>query len=705
VGKARRKKRGPLDGRELRGPVPEQKGVPFVWAAALLVASITFVVFLPALSNDFVNWDDIYLTYENPNIQSLDFGFLKWAFTSVVIASWYPLTLVSFALDYAIWGPEPWGFHLTNVILHSANTFLVALLVCRLVETGRGRNEAGGVDKAVLVAGVVTALFFGIHPLRVESVAWVAERKDVLYSFFFLLSVLAYLKYADRAPGKTLFYLTSVVFFAMSLMSKPMAVTLPAVLVILDFYPLRRLNLDGGWKGCKTVVLEKVPFFTLSLVLSLLTVWTHQQGDTLMTLERVPLMERFFVALRAFAFYIYKMVLPINLAPYYPYPEDISFFAMEYIVSIMLLIAITSFCLWSSKRERLFSAVWIYYVVTLVPVIGVVQVGGQAAADRYTYLPSLGPFILAGLAAGASFERFSKKHFQALAVAAVLLISGVLANKTVKQIAVWQDSITLWSYEIKLFPEKALIAYINLGSAYNDLGRTDEAIEEYKIALRIKPDYAEAHNNLGNSYYEQGRIDEAIEEYKIALRIKPDHAVAHYNLGNAYANLGRTDEAIEEYKKALRIRPDYAEAHNNLGNVYDSLGRTDEAIEKYKIALRFKPDYAEAHNNLGNVYDSLGRTDEAIEKYKIAIRHKPDFAEAHNNLGNAYGKKGLFDIAVEEFLTALRLEPDFVEIHFNLGVTYKAKGLREEAIREFEQVLEMNPQDKEAREVLKSLSR
>jgi tetratricopeptide (TPR) repeat protein len=715
-----------------------------VWGAALLVASITFIVYLPALNNDFVNWDDFTYVSKNHEIRSIDLGFLKWGFTAVVSSNWHPLTMFSHALDYALWGLDPWGHHLTSIIFHSVNTLLVFILVVWLLgyaragETGIS-NDFAGPGKKALIAGIVTALLFGIHPVHVESVAWVSERKDVLSAFFFLLSVLAYLRFtSSRDSKRSIFYGACLILFAMALMSKPMAVTLPVVLLILDCYPLGRLTLGGGLKGARWLLIEKAPFFVLSLLSSLITLWAQRTGGALTTLEVTPLIVRILVALRAYAFYIYKMVLPIDLAPFYPYPRTVDFFTVEYIGSFILLIVVTSFCLWSVKRGKLFSAVWLYYLVTLIPVIGIIQVGEQAAADRYTYLPSLGPFLLAGLGAGAAFERYSKKQYQIAIIAALVILSGILANKTLKQIAIWQDSITLWSYEINLFPDNTT-AYINRGNAYNILGNYREAIKDLSRANELDPNSADAHNNLGFAYSNEGRIEKAIEELKKALRLRPDLAEAHYNLGNAYSRKGMTDKALEEYKKAIRHKPDFAEAHNNLGNAHYIQKRIDEAIAEYKEAirlnpyntkahynlgiafynqgrinkamaeykeaLRLKPDHAKAHNNLGLVYDRQGRTDEAIKEYRTALRLNPEIAEVHNNLGNIYHSQGRIDGAIEEFQIALRLEPDYAVARYNLGLAYNSKGLKDEAIREFEEVLKIRPDFEQARKMLQSVSR
>lgn len=547
-------------------PIPSCYKKP-TWIAAALPAFITFIVYLPTLQNGFVNWDDHWYVYENQNIISIDIEFLKWSMTTVVAALWHPLTMFSFAVDYAIWGFNPFGYHLTNILFHTANTFLVFVLVVRLAEGKTNsplplfiKDRARGYYS--LIAASVSTLLFGIHPLHVESVAWVSERKDVLSAFFFLLTLLAYLKYTSAGGSRRpVFYAVCLLTFLLALMSKPMAVSLPAVLLILDYYPLGRLEAKKGING---ILREKIPFFAFSLLSSLITIWASQLGEALQPVEDYPFIERLFTAGRAFVFYLVKMVLPFNLAPYYPQPVKIDIFTIEYMGSFMLLVVITIFCMLSLKRNKLFSAAWLYYIITLVPVIGIVKVGGHSMADRYTYLPSLGPFLLAGVGVAIFYGGRSNKLCRLTAIITLLFLSTILGIRTIKQIAVWKDSINLWSYEIKHFPTTVYKAYNNRGNAYAEQGRIDEAIEEYRTVLRLKPDYAEAYYNLGNAYFKQGRIDEATGKYKAVLRLKPDFIEAHYNLGLAYFKQGQIDMAIMEFTEVLRIRPNNTKAHRMI---------------------------------------------------------------------------------------------------------------------------------------------
>jgi hypothetical protein len=378
----------------------------FKYYLAGSIALITFLVYLTALRNDFVNWDDDIYVYENPYIRSLNPAFFKWAFFNFHASYWSPLTWISHALDYAVWGLNPLGHHLTNNILHAANTFLVVLLVIRLLDAWKGRTIHSGLssfvhERTMLIAAGTTGLLFGLHPVHVESVAWVAERKDLLCALFFLLSLIAYTKYASGADKEPVnnnkaprffnnYYLVTIGFFILALLSKPMAVTLPVVLLALDWYPFNRLRSPRAFR---LALIEKLPFFALSLLSSMLTVLAANKGGAMELMETVSLSTRVLVGFRSLVAYLGKMLWPLNLVPYYPYPKDASPLSLEYFSAIVLVIGITAACMVMAKKQKLWLSVWGYYVVTLVPVLGIVQVGGQAMADRFTYLPSLSPFL------------------------------------------------------------------------------------------------------------------------------------------------------------------------------------------------------------------------------------------------------------------------------------------------------------------------
>ncbi|MFQ5737098.1 MAG: hypothetical protein ACE5GY_09610, partial [Thermodesulfobacteriota bacterium] len=432
-----------------------------------LVAATVFIVYLPVLGNGFVNWDDGAYVYRNLHIRSLD---IRWAFSSVVVGTWLPLTLLSYTLDYAIWGLNPLGYHLTNNLLHALNSALVLVLGARLYAIAA---HGEGAKKGALWAGFVAALLFGLHPLRVESVAWIAERKDVLCAFFFLLAALAYIEYASvkNAPGRgLLWYAASLVLFILALLAKPMAVTLPAVLLILDLYPLGRLTGRRG-AGAGRAVAEKIPFFALSVAASATALWAQRLYDAVAPLSSAAPFDRVLTAINASVFYLYKTIAPVGLAPLYPRPSGMGgtgaslLSSPASIVSLAVFLVLTAVCVLTFRRRRYIGTAMLCYAVTLLPVSGIIRVGSQAAADRYTYLPTIGLFVLAGALAGRVIARQKARRGVGRGVGRMVVAATVLAAvialswATVRQTRVWKDSLTLWSYEIARYPGQVALAY------------------------------------------------------------------------------------------------------------------------------------------------------------------------------------------------------------------------------------------------------
>ncbi len=543
-------------------------------AIAALAALITFAVYLPALKNGFVNWDDPTLVYYNLHIQSIDLDLLKWAFKNVAIASWFPLTIFSFALDYALWGLDPWGFHLTNNILHALNAALVFILCVQLIKTARPDREM----RKTLIAAAVAALLFGLHPLRVESVAWVTERKDVLYALFFLLSVIVYLRYVSSSGlAKKLLYASSLCLFAMSVMSKSMAVTLPMVLLVLDYYPLKRLSFKWA------VVVEKIPFLLLSLGLSAMTTLTHRPDGALGALEGQAVLWRLLLPTRNYIFYLYKLILPVGLAPYYPYPENASPFSMEYVFALIIFTVITLLCVWMFRRQRLFLAVWLYYLVTLLPVIGLIKFGEFITADRYTYLSSIGPFMLAGLGVAYLMGEGKRQRMMTTTCAATVILA-IFAVMTIRQTAIWKDSLTLWSYTIKLYPNKISIAYNNRGLAYEARGDLLRAITDYDTATQIDPGNMLSYLNRGIAYGVMGDYRRAIGEFNKAIDLAPEDRKTYMNRGVAYLSMGDYRRAVEDLESAIQLDPSDPIGYYNLGLVYLKLGERAQATTNLKRA-------------------------------------------------------------------------------------------------------------------------
>jgi tetratricopeptide (TPR) repeat protein len=522
-------------------------------------------------------------------------------FTAFHAANWHPLTWLSHAIDYAIWGLNPLGHHLTSIIFHGLNTFLVVIIVMFLVNfaqkdnhisTNSGNNK--NISIITIVAGAITGLLFGIHPLHVESVVWISERKDVLYAFFFLLSILSYLKYPSSSPSqrqRILYYSLCLLFFVLSLMSKPMAVTLPAVLLILDFYPLRRLDIRLAFSSHRKVLMEKLPFLGLSFVAIVLTVLAQQEVGAIKPVESTFFEDRILIALKALSFYIYKMIWPIGLAPLYLYPTELSIFKMDNMFSLLFVLSITTYCFFTWEKKKFLSAIWIYYVITLLPVLGIIKIGDQLAADRYTYLPSLGIFLLIGLVIARITETALHKKLKKfyIVVVAVIIVTVLLSIFTIKQIKIWKDSISLWSTEIRLFPKNTHRTHFNLGHALQAKGFIDKAIEQYRLALKLKYDAPEIHNSIGYAYKSKGLIDKAIYHFQFTIKLNPDFQKAHTNLGFIYLSKGMHDNAIQHFKYVLQLIPNDPRAYLNLGIAYKSKGRIEEANKYFRIAQQLNP--------------------------------------------------------------------------------------------------------------------
>jgi tetratricopeptide (TPR) repeat protein len=542
-------------------------------AVCLALAAVTFAVFGQTLFHEFVNYDDDEYVYNNPVVaQGLTFKGIVWAF-SCHVDNWHPLTWLSHMLDCQLYGLNPAGHHLTNVLLHIATVIALFLVL---------RQMTGVLWRSAFVAAV-----FAIHPLRVESVAWVAERKDVLSGLLFMLTIGAYVRYARR-PWSPVRYGLVVLLFAMGLMCKPMLVTLPLVLLLLDYWPLQReepRKLSG-------LVLEKLPLLALSAAGCVVTLLA--QTGAIQSTGSFSLPLRLGNALVASMIYPGQMVYPAGLAALYPFPRH-GVPAWESALAGTLLAGI-SVVAWGQWRKRPWLLIgWVWYLVMLLPVVGIIQVGNQAHADRYTYLPQIGIYVaVTWMAAewGAKWQ-VERATFG-------VLMTGVLAVLMVcawKQTAYWQDSETLWARALACTKGNN-IAHFNLGVALGQKGRVEEAIAQYQEALQIAPHDAEAHNNLGMALFQKGNVDEAITHLQKAAQIQPGLAKAHYNLGVALCQKGRVEEAIVEYQNALQIKPDYAEAHNNLGHVLLQEGRVDEAIAHLQKALQIRPGYGVARSNL-----------------------------------------------------------------------------------------------------------
>ena len=586
---------------------------PIKFLISLFLIVITFAVFWQVNRHEFVNYDDNVYILENHHVQAgLTVKGVGWAFTSFYASNWHPLTWLSHMLDCELFGLNPKWHHLTNLIFHLANTVLLFLLLNRMT---------GALWKSAFVG-----ILFALHPLHVESVAWVAERKDVLSTFFWMLTLWAYIRYFEQ-PGLGKYIITLLLFMS-GLMSKPMLVTLPLVLLMLDYWPLDRLkHLSSSNTSITTpwipiafrLVLEKIPLIVLAAASSAITIFAQQQGNTVMSLEALPLGMRVANALVSYVTYIWKTIRPVGLAVFYPHPDMHAICKVAGAGSLLLCIFIIVLC--SARRRPYLAVGWLWYFITLAPVIGLVQVGAQAMADRYTYIPIIGLFII--IAWGIPDILASWRYKKQILIISTGLVISTVTVLTFFQLQNWKNNFTLFKHALRV-TDGNYLAHTNLGAALVGQGKLDEGITHYNRALEIKPDYALANYNLGVALDRKGDLQQAITHYENAIHSRPDYVKAHSNLGVALARQRKFDIAISHFSAALDIEPDIAEAHFNLGRCLAISGKIDKAIAHFAEVVRIRPDLAQAHYALGIALSRQGRRNEGIRYLETAVRLSPN---------------------------------------------------------------------------------
>ena len=577
-------------------------------AICIFLAVSTFAVYSQVQDHEFINYDDDKYVTNNEYVKA---GFTRdsvgWALTTSYNSNWHPMTWLSHMLDAQLFGPNSKGHHLTNLLFHIANVLLLFLVLLRM--TG-----------ALWQSGFVAALF-ALHPLNVESVAWVAERKNVLSTFFWLLTMWAYIRYAQKTNLKR--YSLVILFFAMGLMSKPMLVTLPFVLLLLDYWPLRRLQSDRR-TAISRLVYEKIPLLVLVAGSVVTTLTVQKMGGALGSLNAFPIQERVINALVSYWLYLQKMIWPGGLAIFYAHPEN-TLSVWKGLATAALLALVTTAAIRLARRAPYFAVGWFWYLGTLIPVIQLVQTGSIAMADRYAYVPLIGIFIIIAWGLPELLAKWRLRS-RILTIAAGIWISTLMLM-TWNQVSHWKNSITIFSHAIEVtdieYPD-FLLAHNNLANALLAEGRTGKAISHYKMAINLMPDYAVNHNHLANALFAEQKTEEAISHFKMAIELMPDYAIAHNNLGTVLLAEQKTEEAISHYKTAVKLLPDYATAHYNLGFALMKEKKTGEAIFHFKMAIQLEPNNTNAHSNLGNALLAEQKTKEAISHYKIAINLKPD---------------------------------------------------------------------------------
>jgi protein O-mannosyl-transferase len=689
----------------------EKKKIAVICAA---LALITLGVYTPVLGHAFINFDDDTYVTDNPMVREgwSWRGFL-WVWTTGHAGNWHPLTWLSHMTDCSLFGLGPAGHHATNAVLHAANSVLLFLLLRRMTD-------------AVWRSAIVAALF-AWHPLHVESVAWVAERKDVLSTFSFLLTIWAYVRFAEefKVQGSRfkVFYGLSLLFFAFALMSKPMVVTLPFVLLLLDYWPLERLG-----HPARRLILEKLPFLALSAAASVITYLTQKSSGTMAGFT--PFWIRAGNAVLSYIRYLSHTFWPTGLAVIYPYNVELS--KIELCACWLLLVALTWLTL-KCRRQRYLATGWFWYLGTLVPVIGLVQFGSQSSADRYTYIPLIGIFVMIvwGCANLAEKLRIPARN---LAVAGTGVLAACIGATTL-QLSYWTDSGTLFDHAVAV-TESNYVAWNNLGSFLMNQGKPAEAMECYSNSLSVMTINSQAWDGMGTYWLSQRDDEAAFRCFNKALTFARDDDAAWYNLGVYYARHARNDEALRCFTESMRLHPrpntcchvglalqalhrpteatpffyqaltlnaNYTPARMSLADSLSGEGKKAEAAAEYRRVLQSDPNYEQAHCHLASALAAQGQTAEAMTELEQAVVLQPSDASAHGNLGSLFMRQGKLDQAADEYRAALRFVPNDPEIHSNLGAVLAQQGRRKQAADEFNEALRLAPNFTQAKERLKAL--
>ena len=695
----------------------------------LLLAAAGIALFWPVVGYDFIALDDAVYFAENEHVLAgLTWHNLAWAFQSTLDASWYPLSWLSFMLDAELFGRGSAGPHLTNMLLHVANGILLFLLWERLT---------GSLWRSALVAAL-----FVLHPLHVESVAWVSERKDVLSTCFGLLAMIAYVSYAQgrgqkseirnpkpegaawaavpvsafdvgcsmfgvRVPS-SIFYLLSLGFFALGLLSKPMLVTLPFVMLLLDYWPMKRMqNAECRMQKPEApdtphvsrftfhvsrlpfhvplpLFLEKVPFLLLAMIVSAVTVVVHKQEGAIAPLASVSMSARFANAFVSYARYLGQTFWPTDLAIPYLHPRHWPLGPV--CLGVALVVGLSAISLWLGRRRPYLPVGWFWFLGTLVPVIGLIQWGNQAMADRFLYVPSVGLFVALAWGLGDVLGRWRLPKSAVASAAALVLLA--LALRSRDQLRYWRNSEALFQHTIEVTTGN-YVAYDCLGSALARQGRHDEALRMFSESVRLQPRYSEGQYDLGTTLLKRGRLDEAVEHLAAAVKNNPAFAHACINLGKALLEQGKPDEAAVHLAQAVRLTPDDPEAQYNLGTVLVMQAKPDAAIACFSEALRLNPNYGDAHGNLGVTLMRQGKPDPGVAHLAAAVKLKPDDPQLHCNLGLALLELNRPREAADQFSQALRLNPDSAATHYHLALALVRQDKPQEALLHVQKAREL----------------
>jgi len=679
--------------------MPDQKdykdkvlNIQYTGLVCVLLVIAILISYWQVTNHDFINFDDDDYITDNSHVRAgLTNENIKWALTASHASNWHPLTWLSHMLDIQLFGLDSGRHHLISLIFHIVNSLLLFLILKRMT---------GAFWQSCFVAAL-----FALHPLNVESVAWVSERKSVLSTLFWFLTMGSYALYAEHP--KAVRYVPVFLFLMLGLAAKPMLVTLPFALLLLDYWPLGRFQFEESGTVINEqqkaagpqLILEKLPLFALVLLSSTITFYAQKKGGAVSSLDIIPLKARTANALVSYVSYLGKMIWPSNMAVMYPHPGMPPWWKIA--GAVMVLACISCLAIRSINKRPYVAVGWFWYLGTLVPVIGLVQVGSQAMADRYTYIPLIGIFIIIAWIVAEFAAQWPHRKIW-LATLATVLVS-VLMAMTWKQVGYWKNSITLYEHALAV-TDNNFMMHNNLGYVLAEHGEINKAVKHYSQAVKIKPSFFEAHNNIGNALLKQGKAAESIRYFNKALRLNPKFVEAYNNLGVALVRVGKIEEAIVRLQKALQINPDFAGTHVNLGGVLTSLGRIDEAIVHFRKALKIKPYIPEVHVNLGVALANKGKVAEAVTHFRKALQLDPDNAEARYNLNKTPAISQKIDEEIIKIQSELTLKPQDPRLHFDLGNMYKTTGQLNKAEDYYNKAIALQPEFPEALYELAKLS-
>jgi tetratricopeptide (TPR) repeat protein len=663
----------------------------------LFLVLATLALYVQVGRHDFVYYDDPRYVTENPHISGgLSPEAVRWAFSIGYAGNWHPVTWISHMADISLFGQNAGAHHLMSVAYHLANVILLFSALTLMT---------GSLWRSAFVAAI-----FALHPLQVESVAWVAERKNVLSTLFWLLTLVCYLRYVQYRSRR--WYLLAIGSFCLGLMSKPMIVTLPFCLLLLDYWPLGRWQRKASLaspgnrkKPTKQIrkdlspgdlIREKIPFLVLSAASIVVTYVAQSRERAVIGFDGFPTFMRVANAVVSYVTYLHQFLWPRGLAVFYPHPSI--FVPWQVFLDFVLLLVITILVIRGAARHPYLPVGWFWFFGTLAPVIGLVQVGMQSRADRYMYVPMIGLCILAAWGVPDLLRHFQFSRKSALGIAAGAVLGGCLVT-TWMQLQHWKNTWTLFTHALDVTVGN-YVAHSAIGSEFVRQGRIDEAVTHYSEALRLWPGYFVVHNNLGIILAQRGRTHEAIDHYLASLRFNPRSAETHVNLGSALLDVGETEKALEHFREAVRLDPNSAGAYNGLGIAQSNLGQWQEALSSLTQAVHLRPESAGIWSDLGNAYSRSGQINEAVQCLEKSLQLGPKNAQTHYNLGVALAIAGRTSDAIAHYQEAVQIRPDYADAYNNLGMIFAAQGMMEKAITSFSAAVRIKPDFAEARQSL-----